>query len=155
MVISDRTIKTNIVVKNGDTAVLGGLIRDEESVDETKVPILGDVPVLGWLFKSSKIEKKKINLVVFLTPKIIRSKSNDGQQLLGRQTNDRIDWIKKNFSGRDPYGAKIDALPRAAQADVDDTQDEPIRTKTNRAPQSLGSSARPSANGAKKKMIKR
>ena len=155
VVISDRTIKTNIVVKNGDTAVLGGLIRDEESVDETKVPILGDVPVLGWLFKSSKIEKKKINLVVFLTPKIIRSKSNDGQQLLGRQTNDRIDWIKKNFSGRDPYGAKIDALPRAAQADVDDTQDEPIRTKTNRAPQSLGSSARPSANGAKKKMIKR
>lgn len=135
--ISDRTIKTNIVVNNGDTAVLGGLIRDEDSTDETKVPILGDIPILGWLFKSSKIEKKKINLVVFLTPKIIRTKT-DGKNLLNGQTNERIDWIKQNFSGRDPYGKKVDNLPRSAKADETGNLEEPIRSKTNRKPQSVG-----------------
>lgn len=136
--ISDRTIKTNIVVNNGDTAVLGGLIRDEDSTDETKVPILGDIPVLGWLFKSSRIEKKKINLVVFLTPKIIRNKS-DGQNLLNSQTNERIDWLKQNFSGRDPYGKKVDSLPRSAKADLDEGGDVPATRvpKTSRGPQSV------------------
>ena len=142
--ISDRTIKTNIVVNNGDTAVLGGLIRDEDSTEETKVPILGDIPVLGWLFKSSKVEKKKVNLVVFLTPKIIRSGNpKHARQLLGRQTNERIDWLKQNFSGRDPYGKKIDSLPRAAKSITDDTLDEPIRSKSNRAPQSFASPRAP------------
>lgn len=132
-VISDRSIKTNIVVHNGDTAVLGGLIRDDESVDESKVPLLGDIPILGWLFRSSSVQKKKINLVIFLTPKIIRN-LNDSQDLLSQKTNDRIDWIKKNFDGRDPYGKKMDTLPRAAKADREEST-EPIlsspQQKTN------------------------
>ncbi|MES2965608.1 MAG: type II secretion system secretin GspD [Bdellovibrionota bacterium] len=114
-VLSDRSIKTNIVVHDGDTAILGGLVRDEESVDETKVPILGDIPVLGWLFKSHTVEKKKVNLVVFLTPKIIRG-VEDSQGLVSKKTNQRIDWLKKNFDGRDPYGTTVDALPRRADA---------------------------------------
>ncbi|HVK62298.1 MAG TPA: type II secretion system secretin GspD, partial [Bdellovibrionales bacterium] len=118
-VISDRSVKTNITVSNGDTAVLGGLIRDEESVNENKVPILGDIPVVGWLFKSRQVEKKKINLVIFLTPKIIRGTS-DAQKLLTQKTNERIDWIKQNFDGRDPYGKKVDNLPRASARDESD-----------------------------------
>jgi general secretion pathway protein D len=140
VVISDRTIKTNIVVNNGDTAVLGGLIRDEENVDETKVPILGDIPILGWLFKSSKIAKRKINLVVFLTPKIVRNKKQS-HELLNTQTGERIDWIKQNFSGRDPYGKKIDSFPRAAESDMADEAIEPISSKSKsnskRRPQSV------------------
>lgn len=115
-VISDRSIITNIVVNSGDTAVLGGLIRDEESIDETKIPILGDIPVLGWLFKSRSMTKKKINLVVFITPRIIRS-VDDSQKLLGDKANERIDWIKRNFEGRDPNGARMDSLPRSAARD--------------------------------------
>ncbi len=111
--ISDRSIITNIVVNSGDTAVLGGLIRDEESIDETKIPILGDIPVLGWLFKSRSMTKKKINLVVFITPRIIRN-IDDSQKLLSDKANERIDWIKRNFDGRDPNGARMDALPRTA-----------------------------------------
>ncbi|MDZ4083727.1 MAG: type II secretion system secretin GspD [Bdellovibrionales bacterium] len=112
--ISDRTIKTNIVVNSGDTAVLGGLIRDEEAVDETKVPVLGDVPVLGWLFKSRSRTKKKINLVVFITPRIIRG-VRDSQKLTSEKVNERIDWVKRNFDGRDPHGAKMDALPKTSK----------------------------------------
>lgn len=130
--ISDRSIKTNIVVNSGDTAVLGGLIRDEESVDETKVPILGDVPVLGWLFKSRSMTKKKINLVVFITPKIIRG-IEDSQQLLGEKANERIDWIKRNFDGRDPNGAKMDGLPRAAKG----TDERRVRKTNSNTPVNL------------------
>lgn len=123
--ISDRSIKTNITVNTGDTAVLGGLVRDEEDLVEQKVPLLGDIPVLGWLFKSRNKETNKINLVMFLTPKIIRN-LEDSHQNLSKITNDRVDWIKKNFDGRDPYGKKVDGLPRAE----DETALAPI-PKTN------------------------
>ena len=58
---------------NGDTAVLGGLMSDKETETITKVPLLGDIPILGWLFKSRSTTNDKTNLVVFLTPKIIRN----------------------------------------------------------------------------------
>jgi general secretion pathway protein D len=117
--ISDRALKTNLTIHSGDTAVLGGLVRDQEDVSESKVPILGDIPILGWLFKSRSVETNKINLVMFLTPKIIRSQ-DDGHNNLNKVTNERIDWIKKNFDGRDPYGKKVDSLPRAKAAGIGD-----------------------------------
>ncbi|MGE0527057.1 MAG: type II secretion system secretin GspD, partial [Bdellovibrionales bacterium] len=70
---STRKIETQIVVESGDTAVLGGLMSDEESVEVSKVPILGDIPLIGWLFKSKKTDKKKRNLMVFITPQIVRN----------------------------------------------------------------------------------
>jgi general secretion pathway protein D len=146
--IAERTIKTNIVVNNGDTAVLGGLIRDAEELSETKVPVLGDIPVLGWLFKSSKVDKRKINLVVFLTPKIVRTnRPEHNRDLLNRQVNERVDWIKHNFSGRDPYGKKVDSLPRGmASTDLEET-DEPIRSKSNNGRKTVNKAAQ---NGTKK-----
>lgn len=117
--VSTRLIKSNITVNNGDTAVLGGLVRDEDTVEEKKIPLLGDIPILGWLFKSKRVETNKVNLVVFLTPRIIRNVT-DSHQNLTKTVNDRIDWIKKNFSGRDPYGSDIDKLPRTSKADDDD-----------------------------------
>ena len=128
--MSTRSIKTSIAVHSGDTAVLGGLIRDYEAITEAKVPILGDIPVIGWLFKSKITEGQKINLVVFLTPKILRT-MDDTQQQVGKVLNTRIDWLKKNFSGRDPYGAKVDSLPRAAQADETTSAGDGIKSKTN------------------------
>lgn len=130
--LSERSINTNIVVNSGDTAVLGGLVRDEETFNETKIPILGDIPVLGWLFKASEKRMNKINLMVFLTPKIIKSKE-DGHKLLSKKTNERIEWLKRNFDGRDPYGKTIDSLPRAARGDNTISSDEPITSrKTNK-----------------------
>ncbi|NQZ97307.1 MAG: type II secretion system secretin GspD [Myxococcales bacterium] len=71
--LSSRKIENTVVVGDGDTVVIGGLISDvyEETVD--KVPFLGDIPILGWAFKSSTTSLRKVNLLVFLTPKIIRS----------------------------------------------------------------------------------
>jgi general secretion pathway protein D len=128
-IISNRTIKTNIVVNHGDTAVLGGLVKDSEEFDESKVPILGDIPILGWLFKSSSVKKTKVNLVAFITPKIIRTKL-DSQKLLAEKTKKRIDWVKRNYDGRDPYGKTMDQLPRAALKDSDRNS----ATKSNKEP---------------------
>lgn len=113
LTLSKRSITTNIVVPDGDTAVLGGLVKDTEQEQVTKVPILGDIPILGWLFKSRKIQKKKTNLLVFLTPKIIRT-LGDNHKLVDKKLNERLNFIKQN-GGRDPYGKKIDELPRQAR----------------------------------------
>ncbi len=116
-VIAKRKIDTNIVINSGDTAVLGGLIHDEESVQEQKVPVLGDLPILGWLFKTSVVRKDKMNLVIFITPKILRN-SKDNHELLNSKAQNRIEWLKKNFNGRDPYGKVIEDMPHAEVEEV-------------------------------------
>lgn len=68
---SSRTASTQMQVADGETIAIGGMVRDEESTDESKVPILGDIPVLGLLFKSTVVNKKKVELVVFLTTHIL------------------------------------------------------------------------------------
>lgn len=69
-----RQIKTNVLADNGETIVLGGLISDNVIMSESKVPLLGDIPWLGALFRSEKATISKQNLVVFLRPTILRNK---------------------------------------------------------------------------------
>jgi len=68
-----RTAKTTVVVKDKETIVIGGLVGDSTDEGVTKVPILGDIPVLGWLFKAKASKREKTNLYVFLTPRIVRT----------------------------------------------------------------------------------
>ena len=67
-----RATKTSVVVRDRQTVVIGGLMEEREDEQVNKVPILGDIPVLGWLFKNKSVEKRKTNLLVFLTPHIIK-----------------------------------------------------------------------------------
>ncbi|MBT4760625.1 MAG: type II secretion system secretin GspD [Bdellovibrionaceae bacterium] len=119
IVTSERNIKTTIVVDNKNTAVLGGLMQDSETISSKKVPILGDIPILGWLFKSKSVTKSKTNLVVFITPTIIRGNS-DIEDILTQKINERIDYIQKNMNGKDPHGFMIDSLPRISQGNSDE-----------------------------------
>lgn len=66
-----RSIKTTVLVRDSQNIVIGGLISDDLRDTEVKVPLFGDLPVLGWLFKSMKKQKTKTNLLVFITPHII------------------------------------------------------------------------------------
>ena len=68
----NRALKTKVVVDDGQTIVLGGLISDEITDVEVKTPCLGDIPILGWFFKTRKSTVRKTNLLVFLTPKVVR-----------------------------------------------------------------------------------
>jgi general secretion pathway protein D len=60
------------VVKDKETIVIGGLIQDTEDTTVSKVPLLGDIPGLGWLFKTSTKTRKKTNLMIMLTPKVVK-----------------------------------------------------------------------------------
>jgi general secretion pathway protein D len=71
--LSNRQIENVVVVRDGETVVIGGLLSDEYQDEISKVPFLGDIPILGWAFKSTTRSLRKINLLVFLTPHIIRS----------------------------------------------------------------------------------
>ncbi len=70
-IISTRKASTNVKVKNGQTIVIGGLIRDSVIKSESKIPVLGSIPILGHLFKSTISTKTKTELIVFITPVIL------------------------------------------------------------------------------------
>ena len=69
--INNQHVKTKVRVENGGTVVLGGIYQQQERNTDTKVPLLGDLPVLGYLFKTTGRETSKTELLVFLTPKIV------------------------------------------------------------------------------------
>lgn len=110
--LATRNIKTNIVVRSGDTAVLGGLMKEDQFESVVKVPLLGDIPIIGWLFKSRSISNTKTNLTIFLTPKIIRHEK-DAQELLAQKMDDRLRYVK-SMGGRDPFGEKADQIQKKA-----------------------------------------
>lgn len=76
IITTKRSAKTSVVVKNEQTIVIGGLIQDKEIKNVTKVPLLGDIPILGWLFKYSSTQRQKINLLIYLTPSIVKDFSD-------------------------------------------------------------------------------
>jgi general secretion pathway protein D len=106
--LAKRNIKTTLVIKNEDTAVLGGLMKDKETEKVSKVPLLGDLPIIGWLFKGREVSKEKVNLLVFLTPKIIRN-PGDQKAIINRKLDDRLKYIKSQ-GGKDPFGETVDRV---------------------------------------------
>ena len=73
----------NLEHKNGynDTAIIGGLIRDVQSDSKTGIPVLMDIPGLGWLFRTSNKTTAKRELIIFVTPKLIETAALSGQSL--------------------------------------------------------------------------
>jgi type IV pilus assembly protein PilQ len=70
--IDTRNVTTQIAVNNGDTAVIGGIFEETNNNDVTKVPLLGDIPIFGYLFKTTSKSSEKTELLIFLTPRIIK-----------------------------------------------------------------------------------
>ena len=68
--IDTRDVKTTVLVNNGDTIVLGGIYETTQNITTTKVPLLGDLPLLGWLFRNKQTQDNKDELLIFVTPKI-------------------------------------------------------------------------------------
>lgn len=85
-----RSTKTSVVVKDSQTVVIGGLMEEREDVSINKIPILGDIPVLGWLFKNTSRQKTKTNLLVFLTPHIVK----EAEQLMKLSNDKKTEFAK-------------------------------------------------------------
>jgi len=81
---SKRSASTTVVIKDHETMVIGGLIRDNVTSAERKVPFFGDIPLLGWLFKYKTSKVEKVNLMIFITPYIIKNE-HDAQDITKRK----------------------------------------------------------------------
>ncbi len=106
-ITSKRQAKTVVVVDDQQTIVIGGLMRDNTTQGENKIPILGDIPVLGWLFKSKTTSTQKINLILVLTPYIVRS-AEDFQNILERKVREYEEFAAEYYGATPKYRAYID-----------------------------------------------
>ncbi len=94
--INKRQAQTTLVVRDQQTVIIGGLVRDAYITGETKIPVLGDIPVLGFLFKQSHKEKTKSNLLLILTPYVIRDQ-DDLRAIFERKMQERQEFIDRYF----------------------------------------------------------
>ncbi len=79
-IINTRTATTTVLIKSGNTLAIGGLMRQDTSDSYTKVPLMGDAPLIGPLFRSKSLSKTKRDLLIFLTPTIVRPESQTGYE---------------------------------------------------------------------------
>jgi type IV pilus secretin PilQ/predicted competence protein len=77
-IIDTRTLDSNVLIKSGDTLAIGGLLQDEVSKGRNKVPVMGDIPLLGYLFQERLNSRTKRNLLVFVTPTILEQRYGTG-----------------------------------------------------------------------------
>ena len=96
LITNKRSIKTNVQVDNGDIVVLGGLIGDDARANQDKVPLLGDIPLLGNLFKNSRRSTRKTNLMVFLRPQIVRDRATAAALSSSRYHDIRDKQVEQN-----------------------------------------------------------
>ena len=97
LITNKRSIESNVLVDDGAIVVLGGLLQDEYSGNQDKVPGLGDLPFIGHLFKSESRSRKKTNLMVFLRPVVVRSAADSDVLSQGR-----YDLIRNNQINAQP-----------------------------------------------------
>ncbi len=106
-ITSKRAAKTVVVVRDQDSVVIGGLVRDRESEDESKVPLLGDLPLIGWLFRRQQKLQDKVNLLLVITPYIIRG-PDDFRKIYERKMAERKEFVDRFYGAEPEYRANID-----------------------------------------------
>lgn len=102
-----RAAKSTVVVKDNQTIVIGGLIRDRQTADAEKVPFLGDIPILGRLFRRDKNLKEKTNLLIFLTPHIVKD-DDDFRRIFSRKMKERREFLQRFYGTDDSFEFEVD-----------------------------------------------
>ncbi|HYE01929.1 MAG TPA: hypothetical protein VD963_01710, partial [Phycisphaerales bacterium] len=92
-IIDTREVETNVTVRDGETVVIGGLIQTRDDERNTRVPVLSSIPLLGEAFKSKRYSHVKTELLVILTPRVVRSGSDHGREMLRRITREEIERL--------------------------------------------------------------
>ncbi len=110
IITNKRLIETNVLVEDGSIVVLGGLLQDQYSGNQDKVPGLGDVPLFGNLFKSESRSRSKTNLMVFLRPVVMRDANEVEQLSLGR-----YDQIRAEQAAGQPGSSVLVPVNQAPQ----------------------------------------
>ncbi len=139
LVTNKRTISTHVLIEDGGTVVLGGLIQDSQTGGEQRVPFLGRIPVIGEAFRTRSAKKTKTNLMVFIQPRILR----DGTDTR-IETNQKYNYMRDQQLRLGPSSGRIPLLPgeRRAELPAIPTTTPPTTTPPTSAP----STATPSAS---------
>ena len=97
-------------MRDKDTIAMGGLMRDKETNTVNKVPLLGDIPVLGWLFKNTSKTVEKVNLLFFMTPKILASYERENSENVKDLLNRRQSHLKNMVGDDDAFATTVKGL---------------------------------------------
>lgn len=129
-----RSAVTEVMVKDQDTIAMGGLLRDQESVTHNKVPLLGDIPVLGWLFKNKRKKIDKVNLLMFMTPKILtpynKIAAKNSLEILKRSTES----VEKSLEeGTNIFKDKVERIAKGIKGQDNDTSYQDTMIDTDEA----------------------
>lgn len=108
-IVDRRETTTQLIVKNQQTVVISGILRTEDSDVIRKVPVLGDIPLLGWLFKSKERTKKNTELLVFITPIVVDN--TDQSDEVNASFKDRLTELRGQLDPTNKHGASPDAAP--------------------------------------------
>ncbi len=98
--IQQRSIESTVAVQSGDTVALGGLIQDRDEESTSGLPLLSEIPILGNLFKSTNNAKRRTELLVLITPRVVRDR---------REAQDVTEELRKRLTGIEPLEQKIKA----------------------------------------------
>lgn len=116
LITNKRQIETTVLVNDGQIIVLGGLIEDDEQLSVDKVPLLGDIPILGNAFKSTDKSRRRTNLMVFLRPSIVTS-ANDLRAVTDRKYNFiQSEQLQRSRTGESSLDAVVNDLTGRAPA---------------------------------------
>ena len=137
LVTNKRTINTNVLIEDGGTIVLGGLISDTQTNGEQRVPFLGRIPLIGEAFRTRSAKKTKTNLMVFIQPKILR----DGIAT-AFETNEKYNYIRDQQRRSGPRGEILPMLPGTKKMVLPDLPPPPVPPAGD-----AGKSDKPGAKG--------
>jgi general secretion pathway protein D len=152
---SKRHLETTVEVDNEQPIVLGGLITERLETTDTKVPVLGDIPILGWFFKSQKQHTAKSNLLIFLVPYVIRDRA-DLRRIYERKDRESREFAERQTAFRDArdlhaqidYRNKRGLLVAIDQAAREVDEDEALRTRLSRPRHAAAGPISPGADAA-------
>ena len=123
-VIGKRSVNTNVSIKDGFTLALGGLTTKDESDEGTKVPLLGDLPGLGRLFRSDSKEIAQTNLIVFITAKTLNPDGSDYREIIDPRKLNAMGITEEDIPGYEPPAAEVEAMRQSEQLRLEHSLNE-------------------------------
>ena len=121
-IISTRELKTKLAVKNGQSIMMGGLIKKGATNQENKIPLLGDIPGLGWLFKYGKKSNAKTELLVMITPYVIES--DDVLEQYIKKFQEKMQGLRQGLDVKQPAAVAAARPSAAARETLEDKREK-------------------------------
>jgi general secretion pathway protein D len=121
-----RSMETTTIAKDGQTLVVGGLVRDNLTISERKVPLLGDIPLLGWLFRFQSRQSEKLNLLVFLTPSLVRDEVDMVD--LNTRKSAELNSLQRENRVEEPTRLKQEVIEKLQRSTIPLQPTQPSRT---------------------------